>query len=96
MVRDVLSSIWNADLDVVPEIYHPACSVHLPSFETAYGRERFVGLIFGYFSAFLDAKLVIEHSIARDDPGLPTRVATRWWVTGTHTAFGRLGPRVEQ
>jgi predicted ester cyclase len=47
---------------------------------------------FGYLAAFPDAKIAVEHSIARDDPGHPTRVATRWWLTGTHTGYGHFGP----
>jgi hypothetical protein len=86
-----MAALWRADLDVAREAYHPACSVHLPGFRTAYGHEGLYGFMIGYLSAFHDAKLVIEHSIARDDPGLPTRVATRWWLTGTHTGTGAFG-----
>lgn len=92
LVRETMEAIWRADLDVVGRVYHPACSVHLPGFRTAYGHEQVYEFLFGYLSAFPDAKIVIEHSIARDDPGHPTRVATRWWLTGTHTGHGIFGP----
>jgi predicted ester cyclase len=92
LVREAMGAIWRADLDVVGRVYHPACSVHLPGFKTAYGHEQVYEFLFGYLSAFPDAKIVIEHSIARDDPGHPTRVATRWWLTGTHTGHGVFGP----
>ena len=45
----------------------------------------------GFDFTFADARLVVAHSIARDDPGPPTRVATRWWPTGTHTGFDAFG-----
>jgi len=92
MVRDVMAAVWNADLDVVSQAYHPACSVHLPGYRTAYGHEQLFEFLFGYLAALPDAKIAIEHSIARDDPGMPTRVATRWWLTGTHTSHGVFGP----
>lgn len=92
LVRDTMTALWQADLQVVAEAYHPACSLHLPGHRTVYGHEGVWGFLFGYLGAFHDARLVIEHSIARDDPGLPTRVATRWWLTGTHTGTGDFGP----
>ncbi len=92
LVRDAMTAMWRADLDVVRDAYHPACSVHLPGYRTVYGHEGVWSFMMGYLAAFHDAKLVIEHSIAREDPGLPTRVATRWWLTGTHEGTGRFGP----
>ncbi|KAA2244246.1 ester cyclase [Salinarimonas soli] len=92
LVRDTMAAIWRADLHVVGERYHPACSVHLPGFRTAYGHEQLYEFLFGYLAAFPDLTIAIEHSIAREDPGLPTRVATRWWFTGTHTGYGAFGP----
>ena len=88
LVRDSWTALWHADLQVVAERYHPACSFHLPGFETRYGREGVWSAMFEYLSAFPDARMVVEHSIARDDPGLPVRVATRWWMTGTHAGGG--------
>lgn len=92
LVRETTEAVWRADLQVVKDAYHPACSLHLPGYRTVYGHEGVWGFLFGYLSAFHDAKLVVEHSIARDDPGLPTRVATRWWMTATHSGTGVFGP----
>ncbi len=91
-VRETMAALWNADLHRIREAYHPACSLHVPSYRTVYGHEGVYEFMVGYLSAFHDAKLVIEHSIARDDPGLPIRTATRWWLTGTHTGAGAFGP----
>lgn len=91
LVRQAQAAIWRGELDAVREHYHPACSVHLPGFRTAYGHERHYQFLFGYLAAFPDAKVAIEHSIARDEPGLPARVATRWWMTGTHAGHGAFG-----
>ena len=91
--RDTLGAIFGAkDLGAVHAIYHPACAIHLPQAQTAFGHERFAEALFGILAAFPDAAIAIEHSIACDTPGQPVRVATRWWLTGTHTGQGRYGP----
>lgn len=92
MARETWEAIWRADLDVVARRYHPACNFHAPGHVTEYGHEGVWTTMFSYLSAFPDARMAVEHSIAREDPGLPTRVATRWWVTGTHDGGGRFGP----
>jgi predicted ester cyclase len=92
-VRESLTAIWNrAELDRVAAMYHPACIVHVPDAQTLNGHERVCRWLFGYLAAFPDAKLSIEHSIALEEPGMPVRVATRWWMTGTHTGYGKFGP----
>ena len=93
-VRKTLSAIWTGkDLSAIPHAYHPACTIHLPRARTVYGHERFTQALFGYLAAFPDAEIAIEHSIALDAPNQPIRVATRWWLTGTHTGTGAFGPR---
>lgn len=93
LVRDALHAIWNeTDLAAIRTAYHPAVVVRVPEARLLHGHGRLDRWIIGRLAAFPDARLVIEHSIARDDPGLPTRVATRWWLTGTHTGFGDFGP----
>lgn len=92
LVRDTLHALWNdTDLGAVTRAYHPACVVHAPGARTLHGHARFDRWLLGYLAAFPDARLAIEHSIARDDPGHPTRVATRWWLTGTHAGTGAFG-----
>ena len=92
LVRDTMGAIWQGDLGVVRAAYHEACSVHAPGARTLHGHDRLERFLFGYLAAFPDARLVVEHSIGRDDPGLPARAATRWWLTGTHAGHGAFGP----
>ena len=91
-VREGLDAVWNrAELDRVAELYHPACTVHVPGDRTLHGPERVNRWLFGYLGAFPDARVHVEHSIALEQPGQPVRVATRWWLTGTHTGHGAFG-----
>ena len=95
MVRDGLTAIWGAaDIDLVRKLYHPACSVHAPGAIILPGHERLSRWLFGLLSAFPDARLAVEHSIAAAGapcPGAAVQVATRWWLTGTHSGYGRFG-----
>lgn len=92
LVREGLEAILaRKELDRVASLYHPACVVHAPGAQTLHGHERLWRWLFGLLSAFPDARVAIEHSIALDEPGQPVRVATRWWLTGTHAGHGRFG-----
>lgn len=46
----------------------------------------------GYLAAFPDVRLVLDHSCALEEPGRPVRVATRFWLAGTHDGYGAFGP----
>ena len=92
LVRETLGAIFaGKDVGAVHANYHPACAIHLPRMQTVHGHGRFSEALFGILAAFPDAALAIEHSIACETPGQPIRVATRWWLTGTHTGHGRYG-----
>ena len=92
LVRDTMQAVWaEKDIAAVYRHYHPACAIHVPRARTAFGHERFAEFLFGYLAAFPDAAIAIEHSIALEEPGQPVRVATRWWLTGTHTGHGAFG-----
>jgi predicted ester cyclase len=91
-VRQAFEEIWNgAALSRIREAYHAACALHLPGARDVYGHDAAEAFVLGYKSAFPDARLAVEHSIARDDPGYPTRVATRWWLAGSHAGQGAFG-----
>lgn len=93
LVRQTLEALWNrTDLAAVAQVYHRAARADVPGNRTLYGHEPLTRWLFGMLSALPDAKLIIEHSIALEEPGLPVRVATRWWLTGTHSGAGVFGP----
>lgn len=92
LVRDGMQAIWGAaDLERVAELYHPAATVRVPGAQSLAGHERYWRWLFGLFSAVPDARIFIEHSIANGD-GRRAQVSTRWWLTGTHSGYGRFGP----
>lgn len=92
LVRDAWTAIWNdADLARVRAVYHPAAVAHVPGNRILHGHDRIERWLIGHLSAFPDARLAVEHSIALADPGMATRVATRWWMAGTHTGTGEWG-----
>jgi predicted ester cyclase len=92
LVRAGLEAIWGeAELNRIPDLYHQAATVHAPGAAILAGHERLSRWLFGLFSAFPDAKFVVEHSIANGDEKR-AQVATRWWLTGSHTGHGRFGP----
>lgn len=93
LVRDTIAAVWTGkDLAAVRQAYHPACAVHLPRGQLVYGHERLTGFLFNWLAALPDAAAFVEHSIVLDEPGQAVRVATRWWIVGTHTADGVFGP----
>ena len=56
-----------------------------------HGHDRLERWLVGWLAAFPDARVAVEHSIAREDPGRPVRVATRWWLAGSHAGHGAFG-----
>jgi predicted ester cyclase len=92
MVREALARMWRSDLHVIRDAYHPACVVRATGNRLLHGHARLDRWFIGWLSSFPDARFVVDHSIAMEEPGRPVRVSTRWWLTGTHTGYGAFGP----
>jgi predicted ester cyclase len=91
--RETLHRVVNdTDLAAIRRHYAEAVNVHLPGHHTAYGHAELENFWIGLLASFPDARLVIDHSIARTDPGRPIRVATRWRLAATHSGRGTFGP----
>ena len=89
---ETLERLWNdTALGEVARRYAPAASLASPSGEHGVGHGVIEGVLIGYLASFPDARLRIDHLIARRDPGRPVRVAARWEVQGTHAGRGRFG-----
>lgn len=93
LVRDVLYSVVNdCDVGSIRRTYDRAASAHVTLHRTMAGTDEIERFWLGYLAALPDARLVVDHSIALEEPGRPIRTSTRWRLAGTHTGHGAFGP----
>ncbi len=88
---DILTSIMNADLAVIPREYDRACQLEYPGGVTGHSYSAADHFWTGLRASFPNAVFKIDHQIGRDDPLMPPRAAIRWSLTGTHDGWGSLG-----
>lgn len=88
---DILSSIMNADMAVIPREYDRACQLEYPGGVTGHSFSAADHFWMGLRASFPSAAFKIEHRIGRDDPLMPPRAAIRWSLTGRHDGWGSLG-----
>jgi predicted ester cyclase len=81
-----------AELSTFRDLHDRAVALHLPGHRQASGMRALDGFAIGYLAAFPDARLVVDHCIALEEPGRPVRVAARWRLGGTHAGHGAFGP----
>ena len=81
-----------AELSALRDLHDRAVALHLPGHRQASGLRALDGFVIGYLAAFPDARLVVDHCIALEEPGRPVRVAARWRLAGTHAGHGAFGP----
>ncbi len=79
------------ELSVLRASHDRAVALHLPQGVQETGLEALDRFLFGYLAAFPDARIVVDHAIALEEPGRPLRTATRWRLAGTHTGRGAFG-----
>lgn len=88
---DILTSIMNADLAVIPREYDRACQLEYPGGVTGHSFSAADHFWMGLRASFPSAEFKIDHQIGRDDPLMPPRAAIRWSLTGRHDGWGSLG-----
>ncbi len=92
MVRKLTQGLWGDGANsLVNEYYHEGVNHHLPKHENSYGKAMFDRFVMGYLASFPKRKLHIDHSIALEEAGQPLRIATRWYLTATHSGKGAFG-----
>jgi predicted ester cyclase len=90
--RGLFDEIVNCmNLAAVRERCDRAISAHMPRHRELAGAEMIERWWLSYLAALPDAKLVIDHAIALEEPGQPIRTSTRWRLAGTHTGHGAFG-----
>jgi predicted ester cyclase len=93
LARDSLDAIVNrTDIGSIRRTHDRASSLHGPLHRTHTGWDGTELFWLGYLASLPDAKLVIDHAIAIEEPGRPVRTSTRWRLAGTHSGHGALGP----
>lgn len=92
-IREMLTAlVHTAELSALRETHDRAVQLFLPGNRVEAGVPALDAFLIGYLAALPDARLVIDHSVALEEPGRPIRVATRWRLAGTHAGRGALGP----
>ena len=90
--RELIEGIVNnTALALIRETYDRAVNAHLPLHVFSPGVSGIERFWTGYLSSLSDAKLVVDHCIALEEPGRPVRTSTRWRLAGTHTGHGAFG-----
>jgi hypothetical protein len=93
LARGLIEGLVNdTDLGLVRRVYDRAATAEVTLNRVMAGTEEIERFWLGYLAALPDAKLVVDHSIALEEPGRPVRASTRWRLAGTHTGHGAFGP----
>jgi hypothetical protein len=90
--EDLLHRVMAADFAAVMATYDRAAHLTLPGGRTEHGAVAADQFWVGLRASFPTARLVIEHRIGREDPGMPPRSAVRWSLIGKHEGRGMFGP----
>ncbi len=93
LARDIISRGFSGDLPAadIALAYDRAANLHWPENRFGAGWADVGSLFARYREAMPDLRIVVDHSIALEEPGRPVRVATRWRVAGTHLGHGAYG-----
>ncbi len=90
-VRRSFHELWNWRLlNKVRDYYVPGYLAWVPPYRKIYGQSNYTAWMLSLMAAFSDLSLTIDHvcSLGTTQDG---RVATRWWIQGTHDGPGIFG-----
>jgi SnoaL-like polyketide cyclase len=90
--NSLMDVLGKADIGSIRKSHDRAASAHGPLHKMYAGRDNVELFWLGLLASLPDAKVVIDHSIALDEPGQPVRTSTRWRLAGTHSHHGSFGP----
>lgn len=92
-LREALAAVVHtAELSALRDTHDRAVQLTLPRHRHDCGIPALDAWLIGLLAALPDARIVVDHAIALEEPGRPTRVATRWRIAGTHAGRGAFGP----
>ena len=88
----LLRAIWEeANLAIIGDYYHPACTLFLPGNLVSYGCDAADAFFMSYLAAFSKIRLSVAKVTTNQEKGMPLRVAVRWNIKAKHTGSGRFG-----
>lgn len=93
MVRDAMMAAFGGALSEaeLARSHDRAVNLMLPNGAIGAGWADLAAFIARFRQAMPDLALMVDHSIALEEPGRPVRVATRWRLAGTHAGSGPWG-----
>jgi hypothetical protein len=93
MVRNAMTAAFAGALSdtELAKSHDRAINLMLPNGAFGAGWADLAAFIARFRQAMPDLAVVVDHSIALEEPGHPVRVATRWRLAGTHTGSGPWG-----
>ena len=88
---DNYCQLWQGNqLALIPEIYDRAACVHGPAHHCLNGHSEIDNFLCSYQASLKNPQFSLEHSIVKQEPGQPTRIALRWSLAGTHGGNGHF------
>jgi len=90
--RSLDAIVNQTDIASLKETHDRSSSLHGPMHRLHGGVDGTARYWLGLLASLPDAKLVVDHSIALEEPGQAIRTSTRWRLAGTHSGHGSLGP----
>lgn len=91
-VKAMLQDVWNCRMvGEIPKYYAPHLYARVPGHRMIYGLGNYQAHVLGLLAMFPDLALVVDHQCCIGDETRGYRVATRWFLHGTHDGNGPLG-----
>ncbi|CAN5886975.1 ester cyclase [soil metagenome] len=91
-VKTMLHNVWNRRMiGDVDRYYAPHLYARTPGHRISYGLGDYKAFVVGLVAAFPDLALVVDHQCHVGDAETGYRVATRWFLNGTHDGPGPYG-----
>ena len=91
-VAAMLHDIWNCRMmGSLNDYYAPHLYARVPGHRMVYGLGNYQAHVLGLLAAFPDLALTVDHQCHVGDEAKGYRVATRWFLQGTHEGPGPYG-----
>ena len=91
-VKTMFEAVWNVRMvGDINDYYAPHLYARVPGHRMLYGLGNYKAHVLGLLAAFPDLSLVVDHQCCVGNEKEGYRVATRWFLNGTHDGPGPYG-----